>query len=292
MNKEEYKRRKIEKILKKHEEEIIEYEKEYRKGNIKNWLGGIIIIASTLIPGTLLLRIFGGLAKISPIFARLIPIITNILIKNIKFTKPLLRQIVAHALRKAVIQGGAYGGFYGIGYSIQQDMNFKETVETITDSIISAIVFNVLLSSVALSLNLTLGKGRDILYNFDRRKDWGVVFKKASGNPELAIKILLKYRKGFVPKAFYKKGIGYIDFPWGKHNIYTEKGYGLKHIIARRKKQKINIRRFLMALLSTFEKGFIIKDKKRIGNFNIEDVLNKIVIATRSHNKNRKFPVS
>ena len=183
----------IDDIIKKHTEERKKYDKEYKIASIKNWLGGIIIIGSTLIPGTAILKLFSGLAKISPVFARLIPIITNILIKNIKFSKPLLRQIVANALKKAIFHGGVYGGMYGIGYSIHQDMDFKETVETITDSIISAIVFNVLLSSAALSLRLTLGKGKDILYNFDRRKDWGVVFKKASGNTELAIKTLLKY---------------------------------------------------------------------------------------------------
>ena len=284
----ENKKQNIEDIIKKHKAEKKKYDKDYRIASIKNWLGGLIIIGSTLIPGTALLKIFGGLAKVSPAASRLIPLITNIIIKNIKFSKPLLRQIIENALKKAVLEGGAYGGIYGFGYSIQQNMNFKETVETITDSVINGIIFNVLLSSAALTGKLML-KGNDILYNFERRKDWGIVFKKASGNPKLAIQTLLKYQKGFVPKAAYKKGIGYIDFPWGKHNMFTDKGYGLKHIIARRRKQKIDIRQLLTKLLNTLEKGYVNKDNKRIGNYNIVDVLNKIVIATKSHNKKRIF---
>ena len=287
----ESKKQYIDDIIKKHEAKRKKYDKDYRIGSIKNWLGGLIIIGSTLIPGTALLKIFGGLAKVSPATARIIPLITNIIIKNIKFSKPLLKQIIENTLKKAVLEGGVYGGIYGFGYSIQQDKNFKETVETITDSVINGIIFNVLLSSAVLTGKLTV-KGKDILYNFERRKDWGIVFKKASGNPELAIQTLLKYKKGFVPKAIYKKGIGNIDFPWGKHNIFTDKGYGLKHIIARRRNQKIDIRHFLITLLNTLEKGFIIKDKKYIGNYNIEDILNKIAIATNGLNKNRIMPIT
>ena len=58
-----------------------QYDKEYLIASIKNWLGGIIIIGSTLIPGTALLKIFGVLAKSSPAVARLIPVITKIIVK-------------------------------------------------------------------------------------------------------------------------------------------------------------------------------------------------------------------
>lgn len=99
----------------KKQADIKEYEKEYRIDSIKNWLGGIIIIGSTLIPGNALLKIFGGLAKVSPAAARLIPLITNIIIKNIKFSKPLFKQIITNAMKKAAFEGGAYGGVYGLG---------------------------------------------------------------------------------------------------------------------------------------------------------------------------------
>lgn len=276
----------------KKQADIKEYEKEYRIDSIKNWLGGIIIIGSTLIPGNALLKIFGGLAKVSPAAARLIPLITNIIIKNIKFSKPLFKQIITNAMKKAAFEGGAYGGVYGLGYSIQQDKNFKETVDTITDSVISGIILSVLLSSAALTGKLML-KGKDILYNFDRRKDWGIVFKKASANPELAIKTLLKYKKGFVPKAIYKKGIGNIDFPWGKHDIFTDKGYGIGHINSRRSGQKnLNITNLWENFINTIINDNIKPDPRYLNDFLIENPKIRIAITKNGLNKKRIMPIT
>ena len=83
----------------------------------------------------------------------------------------------------------------------------------------------------------------------DKRKNWGIAFTKQSGKPAEAIEKLLEQKKGFVPKATKKSGIGDIDFVWG------DKGKGLQHIIERRNLQGYNGENFVKELPELIKKG-------------------------------------
>jgi len=126
----------------------------------------------------------------------------------------------------------------------------------------------------------------------DKRKDWGIAFKSASGSPKRAIETLLKFKKGFVPKAFYKEGIGDIDLVWGKHDYKTGKGYGLEHIIARRKAQGIDTDQFLKEMPDTIKNGVITTDPKFPTRKYIEDPNKKISVELSWNEKDRKWIVT
>lgn len=69
----------------------------------------------------------------------------------------------------------------------------------------------------------------------EKKKVWGIPFRKASGDPEKAIKTLSEYKKGFVPNADNNG----VDFVWGEYIPPTKQGkkgggYGLAHIEGRR----------------------------------------------------------
>ena len=132
----------------------------------------------------------------------------------------------------------------------------------------------------------------DIADIVSKRKDWGIAYQKASGNPELAIETLLKEKKGFVPKAFYKEGIGDIDLVWGEHNYITDEGYGLEHILARRGKQGIDAEQFVRELPDTIKNGVITKDSRFPTRRYIEDVNKKISIELNWNKKRRKWIVT
>ncbi|WP_302580373.1 DUF2213 domain-containing protein, partial [uncultured Desulfovibrio sp.] len=63
---------------------------------------------------------------------------------------------------------------------------------------------------------------------------FGPVFSAFRGKPSEAIEHLLKEKKGHVPGAFHKEGLGDIDLPYGEGG---KKGFGLAHIIERRNAQ-------------------------------------------------------
>ena len=70
----------------------------------------------------------------------------------------------------------------------------------------------------------------------------------------MAIETLLKNKKGFVPKAFYKEGIGNIDLVWGRGG---KKGYGLAHIIDQRNGNGLNGEEFARKLPEIIKNGAI-----------------------------------
>lgn len=126
----------------------------------------------------------------------------------------------------------------------------------------------------------------------DKRKDWGIAFKSASGSPKRAIETLLKFKKGFVPKAFYKEGIGDIDLVWGKHDYNTGEGYGLEHIIARRKAQGIDTDQFLKEMPKTIKNGIVTTDPNFPTRKYIEDPNKKISVELSWNEKDRKWIVT
>ena len=145
---------------------------------------------------------------------------------------------------------------------------------------ISAVNGKVLLNNHVKQLNEIL----------DKRKDWGIAFQKASGNPEKAINTLLEHQKGFVPDAFNKRGIGKTDLVWGKDG---ESGYGMAHLIEKRQKQNIDIDEFLKSLPETIDNGIVTQnDPRRPNNRYIEDIKNKIAIATDWFGKPRNWIIT
>lgn len=60
---------------------------------------------------------------------------------------------------------------------------------------------------------------------------FGPIYSQFQGKPKMAIKHLMKVKKGECTKALYRKDIGYIDIVWGENDPKTNKGFGLKHIV-------------------------------------------------------------
>ena len=278
------------------EERDNEAQREFYVKNAKNWIGGAIIILSTLIPATAILKAIGITAKTVPFVARLAPAAVKLLSTQLKLAKPLINQIVINMLKQSFVEGSLQGLLYGIGTSIQFDKNLKESAEEITSSIISGIFFNAILSAFGLSLKLALPDSmrriKELEALLDKRKDWGIAFRKASGNLDLAIATLLKNQKGFVPNAFYKKKIGHVDLVWGEHNLQTGYGYGMKHFIGQRNTHKIDIIKFLQLLSRTVKKGKVSKDVKHPLNKYIIDKNLKIGIVPDWNGKNRNWIIT
>ena len=134
--------------------------------------------------------------------------------------------------------------------------------------------------------NTHISEIKDIL---DKRKDWGIAFRSASGDPERAINTLLKNKKGFVPAAFYKEGIGDVELVWGKGGA---DGYGLAHIIDQRKKYGVDLNQFFKSLPETIKNGIVTKDPKFPTKRYIENPKNKIAIALDWNEKDRRWVVT
>ena len=132
---------KIDKLEKIKEKRDKAYEIEGLRLKTQNVLGGILIIGSTLIPSTAVLKVLGGISKFVPSVEKLIPIVAKTIVNSIKWSKPLIRQIVSNAIKKAVQQGAIYGGLYGIGKSVQEAKTLGETVDEITEDIVDGIIF-------------------------------------------------------------------------------------------------------------------------------------------------------
>lgn len=79
-------------------------------------------------------------------------------------------------------------------------------------------------------------------------------FTEYANNPEKAIDKLLNEKSGYVSNAMYKEGVGYIDFIYGKGG---KKGYGLAHILDRRKKDNIDIESFIRKIPDIIRRGTI-----------------------------------
>ena len=72
--------------------------------------------------------------------------------------------------------------------------------------------------------------------------------------PKEAIDKLLEQKQGFVPKATKKKGIGDIDFVWGKGK---KNGYGISHVVDQRNADGLNGEQFSQQIPDIISKGKI-----------------------------------
>ena len=205
--------------------------------------------------------------------------------------KELIKQGAKQGLKTSVIGGATQG----ITSSLADNGITKDLItRPLQYAAIGGVIGAPLGVSGVLLGNATNNAIRKVKLNelLDKRKDWGIAFQKASGNPKLAIQTLREQEKGFVPNAFYKKGIGNIDLVWGEHNPATNEGYGLTHIIERRKAQGIDVDKFLEELPDTIENGIVTTDKNFPTRKYIEDPKKKISVELTWNEKRRKWIVS
>ncbi len=120
----------------------------------------------------------------------------------------------------------------------------------------------------------------------DTPSEWGHNYSEFKGDGLGAINKLLETKKGFVAGAFYKEGLGDIDFVWGTPKTKESNGYGLAHILERRisnemkkglseaeaKEYALNIVKSIPEVLEKGTKGtdslgrvFVDYDNKRVG---------------------------
>lgn len=127
----------------------------------------------------------------------------------------------------------------------------------------------------------TYNRVKNINELIDKRKEWGIAFRKASGDPAKAIETLRQQEKGFVPNAT-KDG---IDFVWGEYTPPKKPnqkggGYGLAHIRERRNADKGNGEEFLDNLADLILNGKKYLKKEHPGRYYIGTDKDEAVIRT------------
>ena len=243
-------------------------DKEFEDYRNKEIAHAILDIGTALIP-------FGGGAKIGG----------KIGAKIISKAAPKIGNKVAVNILKGVKDGGKIGLIHGIGSAIIDNENpvIQGGKEAMTGSLIGGTAGSVI-GKVELNKQI-----KNVEYLKPRREDWGIAYKKASGDIKLAIDTLLKNKKGFVPKAFYKEGIGDIDLIWGDPGA---EGRGLAHIKDQREAHGVNLEEFFKSLSKTIEKGVIVKDLRHSDRIYIQDAKNKIAIPLDWNGKDRRWVIT
>ena len=100
-----------------------------------------------------------------------------------------------------------------------------------------------------------------------------------------AVDLLMKERQGFVRNAFYRKDIGNIALAWGEEGREnTEEGFGLAHILRRRREEKQSVKGVLSSLTEVIEKGELSDANE--GKFQIDYKGKKAIIKPRFDGKN------
>ncbi len=195
--------------------------------------------------------------------------------------------ILIKELTKGAIEGAASGGVYGLGRGMLED---KNPVLTAAQDTAEGALTGLGLGAIAGGIHASKPSIQNLDKTLDKRKDWGIAYRKQSGNPEGAINKLLEEQQGFVPDAFHKEGIGDVDLVWGKQNPATGEGYGLEHIIdGRTRKNKVDGVDFVKNLPETIENGVVTKDSLHPNNLYIEDFNNKIGIPNNWKGKSRNW---
>lgn len=112
---------------------------------------------------------------------------------------------------------------------------------------------------------------------------FGEAFSVYSGKPEEAITKLMKEKRGHVPAAISKEGIGDIDFVYGKGG---ENGYGLAHIAEKHGEE------ILKELPQLIKNGTVDDTQKDIGVSFIISQDKKIIISLNYSGKARNWLLS
>lgn len=108
--------------------------------------------------------------------------------------------------------------------------------------------------------NLSGHVGSKIEKAAEKKEDvFGEAFVAYTGNPAEAIEHLLREKRGHVPGAFHKEGLGDIDLPYGKTG---KGGFGLAHIIERRGEKGDDGVAFVRSLPNLVAKGTVERRKE------------------------------
>ncbi len=104
---------------------------------------------------------------------------------------------------------------------------------------------------------------------------FGDSFSKYSGRPDAAIQKLLWEKKGHVPAALHKEGVGDIDLVWGEEG---PQGYGLAHIIERRNSEGKDGIEFVKSIPNIIETGTVDFRHQKLGRLYITSRDKNVVI--------------
>ena len=251
--------------MKKYKDENNKINREHAWEQTKNYGGAALEIGSAFVPG------YGG-AKLAGAVA--------------KKLAPTIGRKLAQEITTGTLKGASSGTLEGLGRGLMEDKN--PLVTAAQDTVLSAASGGAL--GVGTGTVAQQARNKAVKELKDKRNDWGIAYTKQSGKPDEAIEKLLKEQQGFVPKAIKKKGIGDIDFVWGKQNYETGQGYGLEHIIdGRSRKNKVDGEIFVKKIPNTISTGILTKDTKRPSNIYIEDINNKIVVPNNWQGKKRNW---
>jgi len=133
------------------------------------------------------------------------------------------------------------------------------------------------------------GSGKKSKNTKSEEEFFGEAYPQYSGKPQEAIEHLLKVKKGHVPSAIYKEGIGNIDFVYGEAG---EEGYGLAHILEKRSKDGLDAIAFVKNIPNLIDKGTLDDKHKSLGRMYINSEKDKVIIRLDYDNKDRKWLVS
>ena len=119
---------------------------------------------------------------------------------------------------------------------------------------------------------------------------FGPIYSQFQGKPKMAIKHLMKVKKGECTKALYRKDIGYIDIVWGENDPKTNKGFGLKHIVEKHgesiKALGFNIEDFIPNVVQYGNLSVKKSDNKKIV---LESQSFRIVVQTKWNDNTKIF---
>ncbi len=123
--------------------------------------------------------------------------------------------------------------------------------------------------------------------NLGQRSDpFGPSFSAFKGKPREAIEHLLKEKKGHVPGAFHKEGMGDIDLPYGRGG---KKGFGLAHIIERRNEDGKDGLEFVKKLPEIIREGTVEEREGFPGRKYIVHNKNEAVVRLEWDGKSRNW---
>lgn len=99
-----------------------------------------------------------------------------------------------------------------------------------------------------------------------------------------AVDLLMRERQGFVRRAFNREDVGDIALAWGEAGReHTEEGFGLAHILRRRREEKQSVKGVLSSLTEVIEKGVLSEADK--GRWQIDYKGKKAVIEPKFFGK-------
>lgn len=219
---------------------------------LKQYLGATLEIGSAALPNG---SLSGQVAK------RILPAALTKTVGR-KFSQNVAQSTIGSAINGAV---------FGTGRGLIENKNPLQTA--LQDTTLNSIIGGTLGAASGKIINDA--RAVDVNGINQMRPIWGIPFRKASGNPEEAIKTLMENQKGFVPNVFNKQGIGNFDIPWGDSKS------GLSHAIQQRINQNnFDINEFINNIPSTIREGIVTPGGiKYPENTNIESLNHKLAIA-------------